>query len=849
MLRRVLFITLVLATLGLIGRGLGPTSPDTPSIPEPACRPFEAHRSGPNWQRSFFARWHHPYGTNLPASFQADTWARVKNLPAADPHKTTSSWQSMGPHGIPVQNGIQYSGRVLDIDALNGPSTTVAAASGGLWRYLQSTPVPLSDEVPSLWIGSFAYDPTDDQNMLLGTGEASIHGGNGLWKSKDGGMTWQRRFLDPEPGAIIRVRYSADGTFAHAATDSGYYHSADGGESWQRIHGDCVSDIAIKIRPDGATELYATHWGRGLFLSMDNGLSWHQILIPQLRGVELDRGAVTVSGPDDDVIYVAFAEKFSNGIFSRMKGIYKSSNGGVSWYDISPDDNYMGGQGYYNNVIAACPTDPDVVYAGGVSLQATYDGGASWETIMDQNLHVDYHALQWHPDGQQIWVGHDGGFSISGQQGISGSWSFANNTLPITQFVEIDAGGGGFLPPVFVGGAQDNGLSHSQDGGDTWEILMTGDCGGVEYGTDVNDIWARRGVYSGSLSFHSLRVDPANNQVEDISAGLDNSGDYFSPVERDTRGRMYTQTMFSVYSRDAADTVWTKENEPGMITSIITDFTVSPHPDLQNIYVCLNTTTASRRVLAKQEGQWFERGWGLPAGGLVRTVVPHPANYNVAYALMDGLDTPGQKIYKTTNLGQDWENITGDLPNVPLADLVVHADTDEVLYLGTGGYGFFRSGNGGGQWARWNNGAPEALMVTELKTVDLRFGYGGYHLVAGTYGRGIYRRDIEDDEISSVGEEVAGNRLISQQKVAPNPFNAHTTISFELARPNSVKVVVYDIAGRKVRDLLNEQRGAGSHTLIWDGRAEDGSGVASGNYLVSIVAGVEYVTQPVVLVK
>ena len=77
MLRRILFITLVLATLGLIGQGLRATSPDTSRIPEPACRPFEAPRSGPDWQHSFFARWHHPYGTNLPADFQADTWAKV----------------------------------------------------------------------------------------------------------------------------------------------------------------------------------------------------------------------------------------------------------------------------------------------------------------------------------------------------------------------------------------------------------------------------------------------------------------------------------------------------------------------------------------------------------------------------------------------------------------------------------------------------------------------------------------------------------------------------------------------------------------------------------------------------
>jgi len=116
------------------------------------------------------------------------------------------------------------------------------------------------------------------------------------------------------------------------------------------------------------------------------------------------------------------------------------------------------------------------------------------------------------------------------------------------------------------------------------------------------------------------------------------------------------------------------------------DMTVSAIGYLRGraVYVCLNGAESGNRLwVADGSSGWSERSAGLPEGTAIRRVVPHPTNSQTAYALMNGLGSPGAKLYRTTNRGYAWTNISGNLPNVPLGDLVVHPsdDTPEIRYL------------------------------------------------------------------------------------------------------------------------------------------------------------------------
>jgi photosystem II stability/assembly factor-like uncharacterized protein len=844
-------IPLAILAIGIAGLILlWPGQPPPIEVADQAVQPDDPPTSGPDWQRKFFAEWHRPYGAELPAEVQAAIWEEIERLPSESEGRPVDSWTLVGPSGMTTSAGALYSGRVLDLDALNGPGTVIGSASGGLWRYDFVFPVPLTDDVTSQWIGTVAIDPNDEDTMLIGTGEFWIHNGTGLWKSTDGGETWVHKPMSPEPVAFFRVRYGSNGTTVHAATRNGYYRSTDGGETWTRIQfTGAVTDIAVVPSASGPDVLYMTRWGEGLYVSFDEGLNWYQAGNPVIPTSDVSRGAVAVCESNPGVIYVAFThlENVGDDSYHRMEGIYKTTNYGYTWTDVSPPDNYMGNQGWYNNVISVCPTDPNLVYAGGVSLLRSTNGGASWQVVNDPHLHVDYHAMQWHPNGIYFWTGHDGGWSFSNNRGFDGSWTSGSNYLPITQFTEIDAMGLSWASAIVAGGSQDNGICRSEDGGSSWVYNFGGDGGGIEVGWGINEMWFALGVFGGDLTFRRfISYDGGETRV-DISEGILDSGTWYPAMRRDGDGRNYTHSGNYVHSRAAGELSWQDEQGYGFGAGNVSELTVSPVPGQPVLWVCLATDTVYQ-LYVKDGDYWYNRKYGLPEEARVRKVAPHPTNSNRAYALMNGLGTPGEKIFLTLNRGNDWINITGDLPNVPLADLVVHPDDDDILFVGSE-FGFYRTVDGGQHWMRWNNGCPEAVVVTEMKTVNMRAFYQGFHVVAATYGRSIWRRDVSGyDEPTGTGEMVA-SAVLGQPQAVPNPFNPATEIRFDLARDERVRVTIHDVAGRVVRSLHDGSLGAGPQRLVWNGRDDVGRPLASGAYLVRIEAAGEGVTHKVLLSK
>ncbi len=151
-----------------------------------------------------------------------------------------------------------------------------------------------------------------------------------------------------------------------------------------------------------------------------------------------------------------------------------------------------------------------------------------------------------------------------------------------------------------------------------------------------------------------------------------------------------------------------------IMDSIGTNCNVSPFPaDISNlnvsrysspmaiIYACLGDTTNGHRLRVYEGNVWFERSTGFPYGVRVQTVAQHPSDNNVAYALMNGYGSL-QKVFKTTNRGVSWIDISGDLPNVSVTDLVPHPTNNNVLFLGSE-FGCYKTINAGANWVRWNN--------------------------------------------------------------------------------------------------------------------------------------------------
>ncbi|HXG00186.1 MAG TPA: T9SS type A sorting domain-containing protein, partial [Bacteroidota bacterium] len=172
------------------------------------------------------------------------------------------------------------------------------------------------------------------------------------------------------------------------------------------------------------------------------------------------------------------------------------------------------------------------------------------------------------------------------------------------------------------------------------------------------------------------------------------------------------------------------------------------------VYAALN----NGQLWVNSQGTWFNRSAGLPAA-IVHKVAIHPVYTGVGYALMEGISPilQGNKIFKTIDRGQTWVNISGNLPNLPITDLVAHPNNPNLLYLGTA-MGCYKSENGGATWKRWNFGMPEANIITEMSYIDSTTFNGKFYVLAASYGRSIWKRDASTDDPNTT-------RVVSRRRI------------------------------------------------------------------------------------
>lgn len=767
---------------------------------------------GPELIRAYFADWHAPY----PADLDRGTWGRMHAEIDAMPGEETevraggSVWQPLGPFGMQVPGGGRFTGRILDLALHGGELRAVAAASGGVWEREAAGWQARTESLPTLWTGSVAVHPADPDVMLAGTGEPFLRAGAGLFRTTDGGQTWSHRTLSPEPATCFRVRFAPDGVTAHAACDLGVYRSANGGVTWTRTLSLGAWPTDLAIHPANADTLWTTVYGIGLFRSTDAGLSWAQMPAAGLPASGTGRGAITVCASDPSRMYFAWAQP--SGV---MLGVFRSTDAGATWSDVSPVE-YMWGQGWYNNTIAVSPADPDLVLAGGGGLYRTTDGGGTWTAATDPNLHADYHALAW-ASGGNVWAGHDGGWSRSTDAGAT--WDASDNTLPITQYVLIDAAAAAD-PVVCGGGSQDNGMSLTTDGGASWFFRAGGDGGGLAIDPlDPDRMYCTYGLFSGNSPFHPFRSSDGGVTWDQISAGMGVGGQWWVRIRTDggSPARAYTYGAQFTFWREEPVSFWfTLNGNPDPLPAWVSDMTVSRRPpgaEWPVIWVCLDTDVSGERLAVWDGGGYVLRDAGLPAGVRVRTVAVHPTRTDVAYALMNGLGTPGQKVFRTTDLGVTWTNVTGNLPDVPLADLVPHPADDDRLYLGAE-TGCFRTTDGGATWSMWQTGLPSAALVTDLAWVDAP---GAFRIVAGTYGRGMWIRDTDAPGATDAplaAAPASGGPVL--HPAAPNPFAEATSLAFTLPRAGHVALRLFDVGGRLVATLVDTDLAAGLHRVRVD---------------------------------
>jgi len=835
---------LALFAIGVLGLGSHQSAPLVPgpaTLDEESGETAEGRISGPERERRFFDDWHgDDYGAVLPTEKLMEMGAAVAALgPKEDQLLSGTGWELLGPSGMQTTTASTlYSGRILDIDGQTAGDGHLhfwfAAASGGLWNYdatIQSY-TPVTETLPTQAVGTVSVDPANAQNIVIGTGEYALRGGLGIFRTTNGGATWTAATGDGTY-AVHRIRHITSSRLVAAAED-GFYLSTNGGATWTAIYGGTYFDLAL--HPTSTDTLYTT-----AILNDSSGVIWRSTDGGQSfnGGVSIAngrRGAVALCASKPHVVYAVFSTPAPGW---GLSSIVQSVDGGGSWELLPTGSNHLGGQGWYDNTISVDPTNAQIVYVGGVYAKRSTNGGTTWTDLPydpPSGLHADFHAMEWvelTPGGFKLLLaGHDGGWSYR----TGGQFVAPENDVPITQYTHIHAAQNNRM--VVAGGSQDNGISVTTDGGAHWRFSSGGDGGAISIDpNDPNRMWAAIGVFNGPVAFGRYRsTDAGISPWTQLTTGIDTAQTWYPDMENDQ--------VAPVYIYNSADRKLMKSTDYGDNWAVFGSFStniralkVGRYEGGRDaaIWTTHEKSTFGGRLWVYDSGAFHNREVGLPANVTFRAVIPHPVDPNTAFALVNGFDAPTQKLWRTVDRGVTWTNITGNLPNVPLASIVAHPTNPDLVYLGTEA-GCFRGWQSGGSWhwTVWNQGMPDAVIVSDLTWVDELTTTGRFYVIAGTYGRSMYRREVQDVDVSAVPPGLLNPPRMTLAQSAPNPvpLGASARISFTLPKAGTVSLRVYDVSGRLVATLADGLLAEGAHEHVFQT-----GGMASGVYLYRLEAG------------
>jgi photosystem II stability/assembly factor-like uncharacterized protein len=772
--------------------------------------------------------------------------------------KTALTWQALGPHPIINEywsGNADASGRTCSIvvDPRDANVAYAAAAQGGVWKTTDggTTWTPMTDGLSSLSSGALALDPANADIIYYGTGEQNYSGdcfyGDGLFRSGDGGVTWSKIGTKPQVGSYIsRVAVqTGHSNVILVASDRGVVRSADAGTTWTVTQaGGWCTDLAIQRT--GSDTMYAAINASGIYKSVNAGASWTK-LGGGLPTTGFARINFALSPNYPRVIYASFVSSSSSGLL----GMYRSINSGASWTLLSSTPNYLGTQGWYDNVVIVDPIDPRTCYAAGVfpyspgtkGMIRTTNAGASWTDITrgidGSQLHPDMHALAFGPD-RTLWTGNDGGVWKTRDRGAH--WINCNHTLAVTQFYTVALHP--MNPNFLLGGTQDNGALAFQ-GTDSWPEVSAGDGGPCAVEWDSPNIY-----YTTYIQLDPLYKYDNGSFVDDVTGPWigDRASWANSPLVVDPNA---PNTILAGTYR-----AWRTANSGVSWTSLSGDLSGGGY--LLGMAVAsgasntIYSSSSSGRVYVTTDGvTWNPRYTGLPTSALPDVVVS-PSTWQIAYVCADR--TSGGRVYRTTDAGVTWTDVTGDLPS-GLRGLALSVDfrTNPVtLYLGTD-YGVYSSSDGG---VHWTNSSLASVAVYDLG-LDLVNNY----LVAATHGRGMWRAPIGSAAAASIqvahtpsapSADVASGDHAGRGITALLPVSLAERrgmrLSYSLAHANDVTLVIYDLMGRLVRVMDHGYRVEGTHTVTWDGCDTRNARAPRGAYVAHLTAGSYETTRRVMLI-
>ncbi len=670
-----------------------------------------------------------------------------------------SQWQALGPSNV--------GGRVrsLAFDPRNPRRLLAGTASGGLWISPDAgnTWLVNNDFLPNLSVSTLVFDPQSPSTVYLGTGEASAGlVGAGVFKSGDGGTTWQLLVAtNPDANADWRfvnrlaVHPAQSQVLLAAVTNNSLasgaiYRTADGGASWTRVAGMKALDIAFE--PNNPSNAVAGLDDGTLAYSRDAGLTWTRTaaLVPAPSGNNSTaRAEIAFSRNQPGLVYAS--------VDNNKGEVWRSTDSGVHWQKVS-NPQHLNKQGDYDNAIWVDPTDPNHLLVAGLDIYESRDGGATFAAVSDWKVsgspHADHHALVSPPDfgpaNPMLMNGNDGGVYVASNvyaisNGALGyGWANANNGLAVTQFY----GGAGRTAAGgrIVGGSQDNGSLMLSNG--VWHAWNGGD-GGLVAVDPAND-QVVYGEYVYAALHRTLDGGASRSYIcSGITEALaDEGGSFYCGASATKKANFIAPFVLDPTNSNrllvGAASLWVTDNARGTPTwrsikaplGTADDFinAVAVHEGNGNVaWLGYNNGEVYRSVDASSAVPTFTRvGFGaLPTRRVMRITIDRNNPNRVLVAFTGFV---ANNVWQTLDGGTTWSSITGNLPYAPVFDVKIHPSVGNWLYAATS-VGVYTSEDGGANWSTTNEG-PANIRVRELFWID------NTTLGAATYGRGMFKATV-----------------------------------------------------------------------------------------------------------
>jgi len=669
--------------------------------------------------------------------------SQVEAQPSDQELLATFSWRNIGPANM--------GGRVVDIEAVEGnfASVFVASASGGVWKSVNAgtTWEPIFDDYGSASIGDIGLFQPDPNIIWVGTGEAnnrnSVSWGDGVYKSTDGGTTFQHMGLADthQIARVVTHPTDPDHVFVCAighlwgeSGERGLFVSTDAGESWDKQTGGLPNTrrtgCTDLIRdPSDSGVLYTAFYERlrrpwtftsggpdgGIFKSTDGGESWRK-LTDGLPSGDTGRIGLAISRSNPSILMALVEARRTGDLAIPGSGLYRSEDSGATWTYVNTYNN----RPFYYSQVRINPLDDQKVYLLTTRFMVSEDGGTTLRNgSLDQEVHGDFHALWLDPSASdRFYLGADKGASITHDGGRH--FTLFDN-LPIGQYYRI---GVDMRDPYYVyGGHQDNGSyavpSFSRDArgilnDSNWK-LHWGD--GQHIQIDPRD-WRR--IYTQMENGRSFRYDPMTRRLEGMRPTPRTITNYESVIPESARasGREFRWNWTSplVMSPHDPDVLYHGSNhlfvssDRGQTWAIVS-------PDL--------TTNDSLKTVRGQSGGLTPDNSGAEHHGAISTISVSHMDPDVIWA-----GTDDGNVQVTRDGGVSWTNVRAAIPGVPAGIWVSRVEASHfdagTAYVSFDGHRsdvfepwIFVTTDHGASWRALGGGLPDGQVVRVIRE-DLR---------------------------------------------------------------------------------------------------------------------------------